>query len=126
MLFRRHPSITIPVLEIVAGLGTIEHGRRIAQTVSTGVCRIELLAENDFLITLPAVIPDDDTMSVLFQNTTALIQSEICRAAPHGTRQKLTEGVDKLLTELVYPFREHFIDTRRPTLDSNFLWYRNT
>ena len=60
VMFCRTPSITIPVLEITAGLGMIEHGRRIAQTVSTGLCCIERTGENEFLVTLPSVIPDDE------------------------------------------------------------------
>lgn len=120
--FRREPQISIPVLEIVGGLGMIEHGRRVAQTVSAGLCRIERKGENNFLITLPSVIPDDEyyerAMSEHYKiesrkNFSRILQSDFGR--------KLAGDVKKLLTELVYPFRTHYIGyDADPALDAYF------
>ena len=71
-MFLRERGITIPVLEIAGGLGMIEHGRRIAQTISTGLCRIEKVGENEYIITCR---PSSPTMSIMrgrFQSTTVL------------------------------------------------------
>lgn len=120
--FPRTRSITIPVLEIVSGLGMIEHGRRIAQTASTGLCCIERTGKSEFLITLPAIIPDDE----YYENAVSQHYKEASRRRYAKIMQsdhfkKIETEVNKKLTELVYPFRTHFIGyDADPLLDQYF------
>jgi hypothetical protein len=58
--FRRSRQITLSALQAASGLGMIEHGRRVAQTVMSGLCEIQRLQDRSYLITLPPFIPDDD------------------------------------------------------------------
>lgn len=108
--FRRAKEITLPVLEIVSGLGVIEHGRRVAQTVLAGLCRIECVDTRNFLITLPPNIPDDDyyerVVEAHYQREARrrffeILQSEFGK--------KLDGDIDRLLSSLVYPFATHYI-----------------
>jgi hypothetical protein len=122
VMFQRTRSITIPVLEITGALGMIEHGRRIAQTVATGLCRIERTAENEFLITLPAVIPDDEyyerAVSQHYQTESRRMFAKLLQSA-YG--KKLETDVNAKLTELVYPFQTHYIGYGAdPLLDEYF------
>ena len=122
VLFRRDRSITTPVLKIAAGLGMIEHGRRIAQTTATGLCHIELAGRNEFLFTLPASIPDDDyyerVVSDHYRNESQRRFAELMNSE---FGQKLGRNVEEVLTELVYPFHEHFIGyDADPLLDGYF------
>lgn len=110
VMFRRNQNITIPVLEITAALGMIEHGRRIAQTVSTGLCSIERTGKNEFLIILPSVIPDDEyyerDISQYYQAESRKNFAKILQSA-HG--KKVETEVNAKLTELVYPYQTHYI-----------------
>ena len=121
--FRRHPSMTTQVLEISTGLGIIQHGRRVAQTVSNGLANIEQVGDFEFHITLPSQIPDDEYyeravadhyQSLLARSLAELVESDLGR--------KLGSQVDGLLSDLVYPFRDHFIGyDAHPTVDAYFL-----
>jgi hypothetical protein len=122
VMFLRRRDMTVPVLEIAAGLGMIEHGRRVAQTVSTGLCRIEQVGENDFLITLPSVLPDDEyyerSVSEHYQAESRKRFAELLQS---DTGKELDVKVNKLLTKLVYPYETHFIGyDADPLLDGYF------
>ena len=122
VMFRRDPSITIPVLRIISALGIIEHGRRIAQTASTGLCKIELIAENEFQISLPPYIPDDDYFETAIQthykSEYASIFSELLQS---NEVKKIQNEVNQKLNELVYPFQTHYIGYGAdPILDEYF------
>ena len=58
VMFLRSHDMPAPVLEIAAGLGMIEHGRRVAQTVSTGLCRIEQVGERIGIFRRSQIWPD--------------------------------------------------------------------
>ena len=121
--FCRTPSVSIPVLEITNGLGMIEHGRRIAQTISTGLFRIERTGENEFLITLPPVIPDDEYYEKAFsQHYRTQSRRKFAEQMQLLYGKKLEIEVNDKLDELVYPFQTHFIgyDTD-PLLDEYFM-----
>lgn len=122
VMFRREREITLPVLEMVSGLGMIEHGRRIAQTVSTGLCRIEQTSGNEFLITLPSVVPDDDYYErAIAEHYRAESRKKFARLLQSERGNKLEADVNKLLKDLVYPFQEHFIGyDADPLLDDYF------
>ncbi|MBA4092245.1 MAG: hypothetical protein C0494_16870 [Sphingobium sp.] len=129
------PAITIqrdlrysgPVLQLIAIAGTIEHGRRVAQSLSAVGGRIEKL-EDSFRITLPSKLPDLE-----------LHERELERLHVGNHRSFLSEGyeaivgekmgneVRALLTDLVYPFRTHFIGYEAdPTLDFYFFGHAYT
>lgn len=122
VMFRREPSITIPVLEITAALGMIEHGRRIAQTVSTGLCCMVCTGENEFLITLPPVIPDDEYYErSVSQHYQAESRRRFTKLLQSGSGKKLETEVNEKLAELVYPFENHYIGyDADPLLDQYF------
>lgn len=123
VMFRRTRSITIHLLEITAALGMIEHGRRIAQTVSTGLCCIERTGENEFLITLPSVIPDDEYYErAVSQHYQAESRRGFAKLLQSDFGKKLETEVNEKLTELVYPFQTHYIGYDADTLlDQYFL-----
>lgn len=129
------PAITIqrdlrysgPVLQLIAMAGTIEHGRRVAQSLSAVGGRIEKL-EDSFRITLPSKLPDLE-----------LHERELGRLHVGNHRSFLSEGyeaiigetigdeVRTLLTDLVYPFRTHFIGyDADPMLDFYFFGHAYT
>lgn len=122
VMFRRTRSITVPVLEITAGLGMIEHGRRIAQTVSTGLCRIERTGNNEFQITLPSIIPDDEYYErALSQHYRTESRRRFAKILQSNYGKKVESEVNDKLTELVYPFQTHYIGyDADPLLDGYF------
>ena len=122
VMFRRTRSISIPVVEIVAGLGMIEHGRRIAQTVSAGLCCIACTGDNEFLITLPSVIPDDEYYEkAISEHYRAEYRRQIVEHLQSDYGRKLEKEVNEKLAELVYPFQTHYIGyDADPLLDEYF------
>ncbi|QBR30817.1 MULTISPECIES: hypothetical protein [Pseudomonas] len=110
IMFTRKKEITIPVLELAAGLGFIEHGRRVAQTVSTGLCNIESPDGKEFIITLPPKLPDDEYYE---RELAEHYRRESIRHF-NDTRHSIFEedlesDIEKILEELVFPFCTHFI-----------------
>lgn len=106
----RQRKLTIPVLEITSGLGMIQHGRRVAQTIALGVGKIEEVTKNQFVITLPEEVIDDDyyERAVLqhYNNESRRMFAELTRS---DTWNDLEAQVNLKLYELVYPFEKHFI-----------------
>jgi hypothetical protein len=121
--FCRTPSISIPVLEITNGLGMIEHGRRIAQAVSSGRFIIERTGENEFQITLPSVISDDDYYErTVLQHYRTQSRWKFTEGMRFLYGKKLETEVNEKLAELVYPFQTHFIGYEAdPLLDEYFM-----
>jgi hypothetical protein len=122
VMFRRNRHITLQVLELASGLGMIEHGRRVAQSVRMGMCRIEKTAERDWTFTLPPIIPDEGFYE---RSVSEHYRSEARRhfslALESEFGRKLGKETRELLTELVYPFREHFIGyDADPVVDAYF------
>jgi len=122
VMFRRIRDNTIRVLQITTALGMIEHGRRIAQTASTGLCSIVRTGENEFLITLPQVIPDDEyyerSVSQYYQEESRRIIATLLQSE---SGKKIESEVNATLTELVYPFATHYIGYGAdPLLDEYF------
>lgn len=122
VMFRRTPGISIPALEITAALGMIEHGRRIAQTVSTGLGRIECTGDNEFLITMPTVIPDDEYYErAISQHYRAESRRMFASLLQSNYGKTLETEVNERLTQLVYPFQTHYIGyDADPLLDEHF------
>lgn len=121
LTFQRNLAYSVPVLSLIGKVGTIEHGRRVAQSLAAKSGRIEKLPDR-FRIILPSKLTDLE-----------LHERELDRY--HVTRQremfadfyeelissKIGDEVRELLTELVYPFRDHFIGyDADPVLDFYF------
>lgn len=122
VMFPRDRRISVPVLEIVSGLGMIEHGRRIAQSVSSGLCRIEKTGSSEFHITLPAIIVDEAYYErAISEHYRTESRRQFAKLLNSKRGRKLTEEIKALLTELVYPFETHFIGYGGdPRLDDYF------
>lgn len=122
VLFRRDRSITIPVLEIAAGLGMIEHGRRVAQTAMAGLGTVERTGLTEFLVTLPPVLPDDEYYErAVAEHFDAIARENFEELLHSDIGQDMAVDVERLLTELVHPFMDHFIGyDADPTLDTYF------
>ncbi|UTW59292.1 hypothetical protein KFE96_03005 [Kordiimonas sp. SCSIO 12603] len=121
--FPRTKEITIKALNCVSGIGIIQHGRRVAQTVSSGRAKIELTNEKEFDITLPDRIHDENLLEkAVFEHYTAQSYRQFEEIMSSELFQELHEKVSDLLQELVYPFAEHYIGYEAdPTLDAYFL-----
>ena len=122
LTFRRQADMSMKALKIVSGLGMIQHGRRVAQTVSKGIGKIENLGENKFLITLPQDIYDDD-----FHERGILEHYyRESRRRFDGVRslkewKQIESNVSEKIYDLVYPFMDHFIGyDSDPSLDEYF------
>lgn len=129
------PAITIqrdlrysgPVLQLIAMAGTIEHGRRVGQSLSAVGGRIEML-EDSFRIILPSRLPDlelhERELERFHVGNHRSFLSESYEAVVGG---KIGGEVRKLLTDLVYPFATHFIGYEAdPTLDFYFFGHAYT
>lgn len=122
VLFRRDRSITIPVLEILAGLGMIEHGRRVAQAAMTGLGRVERTGPREYLVTLPPILPDNEYYErMVAEHFDSIAREDFERYLHSEIGQDMAVDVEQLLTELVHPFMDHFISyDADPTLDAYF------
>lgn len=122
VMFRRTPGISVPTLEITAALGMIEHGRRIAQTVLTGLGRVECTGDNEFLITMPTVIPDDEYYErAISEHYRTESRRGFANLLQSNYGKKLETEVNERLSQLVYPFQTHYIGyDADPLLDEHF------
>jgi hypothetical protein len=119
---KRHRDLTIRVLQIASGLGMIQHGRRVAQSVAHGVGSIDQIDSNEFVVTLPKEVEDEDFYE---RELTRYYNSESRRLFAEATLTDtwltLSEEVTTLLHDLVQPFREHYIGyDADPVLDNYF------
>lgn len=118
---RRNLAYSGAVLSLIGLAGAIEHGRRIAQSLTAKGGRIERLPDR-FRIVLPAKLADLE-----------LHERELERLQKRHYRRMFSDGyeamvdakigdeVRSLLTDLVYPFAKHFIGYEAdPTLDIYF------
>ncbi|MDT8840011.1 hypothetical protein ParKJ_21515 [Paraburkholderia fungorum] len=122
VMFQRDPGITLPVLQIVAGLGMIEHGRRVAQSALNGLCSIERTGANEFLIRLPSVVPDDEYYErEIAEHYKAQSRRRIELLFESDFGRQRGEEVGETLKKLVYPFQRHYIGYHAaPILDDYF------
>jgi hypothetical protein len=122
VMFRRRPEITLPTLKIVSAFGVIDHGRRVAQTVAQNLAHIEQIAENEYVITLPERIIDDEYYDKsVAQHYTNESRRTFSQIKSTETWKKLEKDVDEKLFQLVYPFETHYIGyDAAPILDEYF------
>ncbi|WP_290705465.1 hypothetical protein [Amphritea sp.] len=122
LTFRRQAELSKRSLSIASALGMIQHGRRVAQTVFNGIGVIKKIDINNFTITLPEEIEDDDYHE-------RSLREHYYRESRHQFNgltslqewQEMEDKVEDKLRELVYPFMDHFIGYESdPILDEYF------
>lgn len=118
---QRDPAYSLPVLSLIVRAGTIEHGRRVAQSLKAKGARIERLPDH-FRVVLPARLSDlelhERELDRYHRGRERGIFADRYEAVIGA---KLGDEVRNLLTELVYPFRDHFIGYEAdPALDFYF------
>ena len=110
VMFQRERDRSVRVLEIVAGIGMIQHGRRVGQLVMSGRAEIERVDANRYRVTVPESLPDgayyERSVAEHYRSIAARSLGEVFDS-DSGRRMRST--VDELLRELVYPFAGDFI-----------------
>lgn len=120
--FRREPARSVAFLQIVAGLGMIEHGRRVAQTVATGLCRITVRGPSDYLFSLPHSVIDEDHYEIsVAEHYRKESRKRIAALVNSAIGTTIADKVNKLLSQLVHTFEKHYIGYgAHPLLDAYF------
>lgn len=119
---QRRPELSVRVLEIASALGMIQHGRRVAQSVTHGMGSIEKTGSREFTITLPDEIEDEGFYEREVLEHYNRESRRLFGELTHDKKwQQLEQDINKTLCELVYPFREHYIGYGAdPILDEYF------
>jgi hypothetical protein len=117
----RDPDRTAEVLKIVAALGMTEHGRRVAQTVSSGHGTIRRTESGSYEISVPECLSDDGyyerAVAEHYRREHQRLATEALQS-PQG--EQLCKEVESLLEELVFPFGPFIGYGGHPLLDLFF------
>ncbi|HCR3762817.1 TPA: hypothetical protein ON737_003860, partial [Morganella morganii] len=121
IMFLQNSEISAETHNIVRGLGMIEHGRRIAQSVYSGQTKIEKTG-GEFKITIPSILVDEEShekhISDYYKDQYRKNFIEIYKSK---FIEKFKVDVDNKLFDLVYPYETHFIGYESaPILDEFF------
>lgn len=118
----RKPDLTMKVLSLVSGMGIIQHGRRVAQTIASGVGEIKKIGQTKYEIVLPEEIEDDDFYErAILEHYNRESRRNFADILNHEKLQEVEKEVDQKLSELVYPFMDHYIGYGAdPILDDYF------
>ncbi len=121
LTFQRDTRYSLPVLSMIGKVGTIEHGRRVAQSLGMKAGRIERLNDR-FRIVLPSKLIDLELHErELERHYVSRYRDSFARRFQAFMDARIGNEVKSLLTELVYPFHTHFIGYEAdPTLDVYF------
>lgn len=121
LTFQRRADLSMSVLVLLAKVSTIEHGRRIAQSLAARSGRIEKLHDG-FKITLPPQIADLELHERELDRLHGQYERELFQDRYEATvGERIGDDVRSLLSELVYPYRTHFIGYESdPKLDVYF------
>lgn len=122
VMFLRDSVISEETHYIVKGLGMIEHGRRVGQSVNSGYSEIDKDGKNSFKITLSSNLIDEEN----YENTL----SYLCKKNNLRKRniflsseyiKKLNKEMSNKMIELVYIYNNHFIGYNSdPILDEYY------
>lgn len=120
--FKRDERFSFSVLKLIHFLGSIQHGRRVAQAISLGVGEIEKKGAKEFSFRLYDRLVDDEyyERAVLqhYRNESRKLFEGITRIKAW---EMLEEDVRGKIHELVYPFENYFIGyDADPLLDEYF------
>lgn len=121
LTFQRTPIYSIPVLGLIDRAATIEHGRRVAQSITAKGGTIERVGDR-FRIVLPARLADLELHErELDRQYRGYERGRFVDRYESVVKAKVGEEVDHLLGELVYRYREYFIGYEaHPTLDDYY------
>lgn len=123
---QRDPRYSAPVLSMISMAGTIEHGRRVAQSLfAKGGC-IERTRDS-FRIILPSKLADLELHERELERYYVRDRTILSEGYEAIIGEKIGDEVRTLLTDLVYPFRTHFIGYEAdPALDFYFFGHAYT
>lgn len=118
----RTPELSEPVLGLISDLGKISHGRRLAQIVPVWAGRIEKESSDRYRVILPARSIDQESAE---RELDEYYTKQGRRAFEEGWQAEIDaaigDEVKQLLSDLVFPFRDHFIGYNSdPKLDLYF------
>lgn len=118
---QRNLTYSAAVLSLIGVAGTIEHGRRAAQSLTAKEARIEKLPDG-FRIVLPAKLADLELHERELERLhKGHHKKTFAKDYEASIGIKIGDEVRSLLTDLVYPFARHFIGYEAdPTLDYYF------
>ena len=118
---RRDPRYSLPVLSIIAKAGTIEHGRRVAQSLGMHAGKIERQSDR-YRIVLPSKLVDSELHErELEREHVARNRHSFAERFRTFVHDRVGKEVSSVLTQLVYPFHEHFIGyDDDPLIDTYF------
>ena len=121
LTFQRDLAYSAPVLSLIKQVGTIEHGRRVAQSLAANVGRIERHHDRFRIVLAPRLI-DLELHERELDHYHVRRQREVFEQGYRALVDvQVGDEVRSLLTELVYPFHTHFIGYEAdPTLDLYF------
>jgi hypothetical protein len=121
LTFQRDLAYSLPVLGLIGRAATIEHGRRVAQSIKAKGGTIQHLSDR-FRIILPERLPDTEIhereLDGFYRGHE---RTHFAERYASVVGSKVGKKVERLLGKLVYPFREHFIGYEaHPTLDNYY------
>lgn len=121
LTFRRNQSLTLSVLNLLSKISTIEHGRRVAQSLRARSGQIDKTPDG-FRIVLPPQIADLELHERELDRLYLERRRELFLDRYEAIVDKeIGDDVRSLLDELVYPFMDHFIGYEAdPKLDVYF------
>lgn len=122
IMFLQSSEISAETHNIVRGLGMVEHGRRIAQSVYSGHTKIEKIGGNEFKITIPSILIDEESHEKHISNHYKdQYRENLIRIYKSKFMEEFKVDVDNKLFDLVYPYDTHFIGYESaPILDEFF------
>lgn len=126
--FRSDRALILGALEMVAALGFIEEGRRMAQAALAGECEIRRINERQYDVVLPDPVLDMEQHEASVEHHYIRQQRQYIDKAIEEAFGKTDTKVhiDALLKDNVYVFREHFIGyDAHPDLDDFFFGLAN-
>jgi hypothetical protein len=118
---RRQPAASAPVLSLIADLGKVDHGRRVAQSLAARSGSIEK-AGDSYRIILPQRLIDHEMHERELDEYYVDQGRRDFEQGPQAyVDARIGDDVRSLLTQLVYPYERHFIGYESdPKLDVYF------
>ncbi|WP_413736020.1 hypothetical protein ACL2XP_24635 [Sodalis sp. RH21] len=122
VMFPRNVEISSATHDIVLGLGMIEHGRRVGQSVNAGITKITKSGMNDFIITMPSNLIDDESYeNAINYYYKDIYNNVLTQLYKTSFMQNLSIDVDKEIFDSVYIFAKNYIGYETsPLLDEFF------
>ena len=126
VMFTRDKKLSLKVFELIGHLVFVEHGRRVADTVATGVGDILKTGTSQFEFIIPQKIIDasyyERTLTEHYDRESERLFREAVEA--EATSNDIRKLVAELLAENVRVFQQHYIAyDADPTLDDYFFWH---